>query len=133
MAPLRMFFRGTAWPSVRAERLDASLASLFQPRGTVVPDVTYARLSARGRGRTWQASAAIGAWRDFAELDLANDAAIASFVAHFGDPAGVLQPGQDVVTQDWPALKTCLALIAQAWEPPGSDGISRVTKIRRGA
>ena len=85
------------------------------------------RLSVNGRGRRWQASTAIGAWRDFAELDLDSDAAIAGFVARFGDPAGDLEPRRDAVTKDWPALKSCLALFAQAWEPPDSDGISRIT------
>ena len=120
-------------PAARAERLDTSLASLFHRDGAFVPDTTYARISTRGRGRKWQASTAIGAWRDFAELDLDNDAAI-RLRRPFRRSVSVLQPGRDVVTQDWSTLKTCLALFAQAWDParqPTASAASRTT--RRGS
>ena len=82
-----VFSRHT-WPGARVERLDASLVSLFEPGGALT-DATYARVSVRGHGRKWQASTAIGAWLDFAELDLESDAEISGFVGRFGDPEGV--------------------------------------------
>ena len=96
--------------------------SIDGPHG-LPPTIWYQR----GHGRKWQASTAIGAWLDFAGLDVKNNKAIAAFIARFGDPASKLQPGQDVLTRDWATLRSCLAMIAQAWEPAGGDAISRVT------
>ena len=77
-----------AW---REERSGSTLRSLpcSSRDGTVVPDANLCPpVDDAAAAAQWQASTAIGAWRDFAELDLANDAAIDSFVARFGDPDG---------------------------------------------
>ena len=127
MAQLRMSFQRHGMAG-REGRAAGHLARFsVQPPGSSGANSDYVRISTSGRGRRWQANTAIGAWRDFAELDLDKRCRHREF------RRPLRRSGQRPAARPrrrHPGLahsENCLALFAQAWDPPGSDGISRVT------
>jgi hypothetical protein len=75
-----------------------------------------------GDGRQWVTHAPMAFWRNFAELDLTSTKQALDFIARHGDPFGDLDRESRTGTNDrWPALKTALADIAQAWDPLDND------------
>lgn len=101
-------------------------------KGRPTSDGRFCRFDfeASGDGRQWTVHRPMAFWRNFAELDLTGVAWAVSFIARHGDPFGELERDRAGSTEHWPALKTALEGIAQAWEPSGrisNDPARRLT------
>jgi hypothetical protein len=106
-----LVFSGTRW---KTARLVSAGSTVFE-------------VAASGHGRKWQTNIALGFWRDFPSLPLANADAVVAFVKRYGDPFGYLDRGEVMHTGHWKNLQALLGTAANAWKAPGPDGVSRIS------
>jgi hypothetical protein len=109
-----LLFSGTRWQAAQVRRLGPELFEL----------------TTGGRGRRWEATEPEGFWRTLAELDIDSGKQVRSFVRRHGDPFGQLAADAPQHTGHWKNLAALLGVAARAWEPPGRDGVSRLTRDR---
>jgi hypothetical protein len=124
-----LMFDGLAWP---AARIVASSAMVFKsyPHNAVYkpPAHPVFTLATTGHGRRWETTRPEGFWRDFAELDIADNEAVTAFVRRRGDPDGMLDANTESHTGHWLNLKALLGTAALAWTPEDATGASLLTK-----
>ena len=114
----QLLFHGHAFPGVSAT----------QKNGMVELAV-----SARNKGRFWAADKPRGFWRSYAEVDPGSTAQVTEIITRYGDPDDIMSRPQGRGasragdTSQWPRHIKMFARAAQAWDPPGDDGISRMT------
>ena len=97
-------------------------------RGTRHPKATVKAAGRKGfaitaaeEGKPWSTREALGFWRDFVELDLADEERVLHFARLRGLPFARPDTAMKRVefTDRWPYLKDVLAGLAAAWEAPG--------------
>ena len=126
-AQLPLKFTGRRWPAARVvARVDAFDVSQSDLAKDLKP-VAVAQIATTGDGREWTTRTAMGFWKNFAELDMESDTAIAFFCRQHGDPHGALTPTTPIHTYRWLPIQTILGLFAEAWQAPDENGISRAS------
>jgi hypothetical protein len=87
-------------------------------------------IEAPGGGRSSEATEPQAFWRNFAALDFigGDGADVLRFVQRHGDPFGTVVAGSRTFdTLNWIPVAAELKKVAQAWEPPDKDGVSKPT------
>jgi hypothetical protein len=119
-------FSGLRWPAARVtgHRLVPALATGFidDEGRTEVPVI-----SVTGQGQHYKVESAEGWWRDFAELQLADEHRTVSFVRRHGDPRGMLAVDRPIHTELWAPLLNRLRPAALCWERRDNLEISKFT------
>jgi hypothetical protein len=88
---------------------------------------------ASGQGQAWSSDRSLGFWRSYASLhwrDRAIGQPALRFIQRHGDPFGNLDRGETSSIAPWFPLMIGLDWISKAWDPPGPDGISRLSADR---
>src|SRR5262245_1779262 len=82
-------------------------------------------IEAKSGGQLWKTTRPTAAWRDFADVDPSDEAAVLRFVGKHGDPFNKLGPKTWVDTSGWPTLRNKLTRVAAVWAPTDTHGVSR--------
>jgi hypothetical protein len=126
MASRSILFSGRRWPHAQVGGRQTVAVALAD--GSFLTERGFANIIAHGEGRVWTPEANDASWRNLAELDLDDPRACADFAKRRGDPSGALRPGPThVSSSQWFALAQAVQVAAQAWDPPGDDGVSHPT------
>jgi hypothetical protein len=121
-----LLFTGTRWGGAKVvDRRQVVIGRTdTNPNGKVLFDTTLI-VETTGEGRDYSVDFAEAWWRDFAELPLADERRVLSFLQRRGDPLGLLAPSRQISTCDWYQLRGMLGAPAVLWDPvPDETGVS---------
>lgn len=128
MAHLKLVFHGHRWPAAQIEGGRVDQYDFTSNADTWGSPHALATLTTRGGGRRWTATTALAFWRSYAEMNLADDAAIVDFARRHGDPNSQLSSSKPVRTRFWWSLQGHLRRFAEAWDEGDEYGVSRIRK-----